>query len=491
MHKSKLRDIQRLARAGNTDRAWQLFVSCGLSGAIDNADALSLKGRLIKDRALKADGPRRSTLLREAQSAYLQAAALRPATYPLINAATIALIAGRRDEAQRAAMEILSMLDSGAHEPETEYWLMATGAEALLLLGKVSEARQALTRAVRAAPAAWEDHASTLRHFRIILDTLKESAEWLDTLRPPPSLHYSGIIELGSNQSFVQQALEAEVGKMQPGFGFGALAAGADIITAEIIIRSGAELHVVLPASIDSFRQISVVPYGLEWAKRFDRLLKDAAVIETLPELDQVSQAGVVLASQMAMGLAICRSRTLESKACALRVVAQETEHHFSGTLDASWSANDLAIQRVAVGRAPTQGQPLPLFRVQASLAVPANASLDSLVEAGGMVADAQYEFSMISFADPAAAVRAASGFAQTTNMPVGADYFVFNPEVAEARKSTHSRLIARSAPPGGVLMSRQMALTLALEAPDLNWESFGSIGTVHGEVSVSILNKR
>ncbi len=165
MNLATLASIRRLARAGDTEHAWHMFGQAGLAAEGADADIISLRGRLLKDRALKASGAERSTLLGEARDAYLQAASIRPATYPLINAATIELLGGAPDRAAALAEHILRMLDSGAHEAETAYWLGATRAEAHLLTGRIEAAVTALAEAVQQAPAAWEDHASTLRHF--------------------------------------------------------------------------------------------------------------------------------------------------------------------------------------------------------------------------------------------------------------------------------------------------------------------------------------
>ena len=99
--------------------------------------------------------------LRGAESA----AALQPATYPLINAATLSLLSGDRAQAAEIAREVLARIAAEPEEPETPYYRAATEAEALLLLGRREEARAALAAAVAAAPHAWEDHGSTLRQF--------------------------------------------------------------------------------------------------------------------------------------------------------------------------------------------------------------------------------------------------------------------------------------------------------------------------------------
>ncbi|MET0273023.1 MAG: hypothetical protein ABW360_08540, partial [Phenylobacterium sp.] len=60
------------ARAGALDHAWRLFVETGLEGA-DEPAALSVKGRLLKDRARAAEGVARRDLYRQAAAAYLRA----------------------------------------------------------------------------------------------------------------------------------------------------------------------------------------------------------------------------------------------------------------------------------------------------------------------------------------------------------------------------------------------------------------------------------
>ncbi|RVT90230.1 TRAFs-binding domain-containing protein [Sphingomonas crocodyli] len=488
---STLRTVQHLARTGDTEQAWRLFESSGIAQVVDNADVLSVKGRLTKDRALKALGEERATLFGEARSAYLSAAALRPATYPLINAATIALFAGHRAEAEQTAGQILEMLESGAHEPETDYWLKATRAEAYLLQGRVDDAREALAQAIRAAPSAWEDHASTLRQFRLILDWLKAPSDWLDALRPPPSLHFSGIIHLPSDRDGVEREIEASLAELAPGFGFGALAAGADIITAETLVRAGGELHIVLPAPIDVFRRDSVGVFGSPWIARFDRLLDEAATVEVGPDIDDVSEAGIFLADQMAMGLAIRHARILETRTCALRVGTVTSDRNAARQLDAAWEAQGLPIHRLDISRSTTNRDTIPALANSAFLAVTSQAAADALVGAGGVIVDQREQPIVVRFLDPVNAVRAAWDVAADHNVAIAIDYVVFDPSSAYQDHHDRIRLIARAAPSGRVLLSRAMALVLTLQTSEFGNENFGEIATAHGDIALHILTMR
>lgn len=491
MSVSTLRAVQRLARSGDTERAWQLFSASGLAADTGDADALSLKGRLVKDRALKTAGDERNALLDSAHAAYLAAAALRPATYPLINAATIALLGGNRAEARRTAERILTMLDSGAHEPETDYWLKATRAEAYLLLDRHDAARAAFADAVSAAPAAWEDHASTLRHFRLIHDEIGAAAAWLDAFRPPSTLHFSGIIHLDRHAAASRPAIEAAIAEIAPGFAFGALAAGADIVAAEILIERGAELHVVLPASVAAFRRDSVAPFGPDWCERFDALLDAAALIETVGELDQVSEAGIAMADQMAMGLAIRQARILESRAEALRIGQSQAGRDAARRRDEAWKLHGLPIRLVDVARGVGDGATLPPLARQAMLAMPAPGAVDACVAEGGAIQNQRGGCVTVTFDDPVAAARAALATAGRDSVPIGLDYTAFDPDQDGPDRFDLACVIAGAAVPGQIFVSRPMGLALTLLAPAYACENFGEIATAHGDVALSILKPR
>ncbi len=313
-------DVFSLVRAGAVEAARQAFHAAGLDQRLDDPAALTLQGRLLKESASLATGAERTTLLAAAADCYKAAARLEPATYPLINAATLSLLGGAGARAAQLATETLALLDSGAHEPDTRYWLGATRAEALLLLGREVEARAALREAIAGTPRAWEDHAVTLRQFRLILAEQGRSSAWLDACRPPAPVHYAGPIGLAGDAR-LEAGIEAAIGQAGPGIAVGALAAGFDIIAAELLVRRGAELHVVLPAPPELFVKTSVVPAGEAWRSRFDALLAGAASVDILDLPAGLSAGAAVLAEEMALGCAIRSARLLDVDAVLLRHV--------------------------------------------------------------------------------------------------------------------------------------------------------------------------
>src|SRR5829696_8669981 len=224
------------ARAGASQFAWERFVAAGYDRMTDDPAALGVRGRLLKDRALAGEGAERRRLFGEAAAAYRGAAALSGATYPLINAASLSLLSGEDGQARALARQVLDRIDADPGEPETPYYRAATRAEALLLLDRDGEARAAFDEAVALAPRAWEDHASTLRQFALILAAQGRDSAWLDTHRPPRSLHFGGHMSFDAKvvrREHLDEKIAAVLEEEKVGFAYGALAAGADIIIAE------------------------------------------------------------------------------------------------------------------------------------------------------------------------------------------------------------------------------------------------------------------
>lgn len=317
--------IVAYARAGALDYAWTQFVSSGLDKMEDSPAALSVKGRLLKDLAQRADGPDRHRLVLLAADAYAAAADLQEDVYPLINAATLSLLGRQPSRSQALSEAVLERIENGTDRSETPYYREATRAEALLLIGREPEARTALARAIDLMPRAWEDHASTLRQFALILAEQGKDAAWLDPLRPPRSMHFAGHMAVaaeGTGHDKVRAEVEALLEREKVGFGYGALAAGADLIVAEALIARGAELHVLLPGGADSFRAHSVEPFGEAWPSRFKAALDQAETVQAIPPLDApLTVLAIGLANEIAMGAALMNAKRLATEAIQLLVV--------------------------------------------------------------------------------------------------------------------------------------------------------------------------
>jgi hypothetical protein len=375
------------ARAGSLDRAWAMFTAAGYDTSEDPA-ALALQGRLLKDRARASSGEGLG-LYAAAADSYARSAVLSGATYPLINAATLSLLAGNVAGSRQLAVDVLEHIDRHPDEPETPYYRAATRAEALLLLGRTDEARSCLVKAVALAPRAWEDHASTLRQFALILDALAQPADWLDGLRPPGSVHFGGHMSFraGAAPAALINGISEVLRRERVGFGFGALAAGADILIAEALLARDAELHLVLSGGIEAFAARSVEPFGPDWRRRYDAVLDQAETVRVVAPLGrQPDQVTLAFADQIAMGAALRNARQLASQAQQLLIVGDEDDRA-SDRARALWLAGDAARRQhiLIAAREPVARSEAPLasdgLRSLATLAIRVAAGGDEAIE--------------------------------------------------------------------------------------------------------------
>jgi len=366
------------ARAGALEQAWAMFRASRFDSTEDAAAVISVHGRLLKDSALAAGGAERRALYLKSADAYEKAADIAGARYPLINAATLSLLGGRPDKARKLARQVLERSRRGAAEPDTPYWRAATEAEALLLLGEIEKAKTQFAAAIARAPQAYEDHASTLRQFGLILDALHEDKTWLDAHRPPKSAHFAGHMALASGGGKVKREIADIIRAERIGYGYGALAAGADIVIAEALLQAGAELNLILPAPVAQFRKASVARFGAGWARRFDAVLKNKKKVSVRALAcggDPLNPLAIRLATEIAMGGAVMNAAKLMSEAVQLLILDSPAKSASASAAAGSVWRNGGRRQHVipaarARNRAPVKPQKTSRTRLAALLRI-------------------------------------------------------------------------------------------------------------------------
>lgn len=315
-------EVLSLARMGDTSHAWELYDTYDL-GTIESADALSLKARLLKDNALNEEQPQPAAL-REAAEAYRQAFAATGSAFPLVNAATLACAAGDRKLSRSLAETVLHILQSAAEEG---YWPWITKAEAYFVLGREDEAVHAARAALAQEDASLGARSSTIKQFERLMPLISAEGdlpeEMLGHLRPPPVIHYCGhMFSDGADfEARLAFDVQATLTKLRVQIGYGALAAGSDIILAEQLMNCGAELNVVLPFSIDEFKKVSVAPAGPSWIGRFDRCCTGAASVTIVSNMAYVNDPRQIgYGGEVAMGMTVLRSSHLGGRAHQLAI---------------------------------------------------------------------------------------------------------------------------------------------------------------------------
>ena len=284
------RAVLALARAGSLDFAWAEYRRYGLDKITAHQDAkllediMGLGARLLKDLFLTSSGKAARDYALQSSEAYETAFKLTGGYYSGINAATMGLMGGI-DAAMIAsrAQDIMRKLPALTElDKETLYFIEATRAEALLLIGQTYKARNVLRGAIRHDPQNYAAHASTLRQFKMILEKRGEDLDWLSIFEPPKPAHFAGHLfkigpatKIGSLSAAAQDKLKIDISDAiqlnDIGFGYGSLAAGSDIVIAEVLLDEGCALHITLPVQPEVFLTHSVEPFGQDWAARFKR----------------------------------------------------------------------------------------------------------------------------------------------------------------------------------------------------------------------------
>ncbi|MBV9554170.1 MAG: adenylate/guanylate cyclase domain-containing protein [Alphaproteobacteria bacterium] len=334
----KHRAVVCLASTRATGQASELFTRLGLGSqeAIPpelRLEVACLEARLRKDTALASQGPARRRGLTEAAALYdacyrREAALANPeAYYPGVNAATLWLLAGRREVAATIARAVLKSLERA--ERDGGYFELVSAAEAHLVLGESERARGLMQRARReisgTADADYRGLASTVRQLTLVVDANRLDPALLAALAPPRVLHYTGHIIAppgtpgrfpADQETRVRGEIEAMLDAGDFGFAYGSLAAGADILFAEAVLARGASLHVVLPFDRREFIAESVRRSGRGWVQRFRACLNGATSVRYATRDRYLGDDQLfTYCSQMAMGLALLRARFLATEA--------------------------------------------------------------------------------------------------------------------------------------------------------------------------------
>jgi hypothetical protein len=356
--------VLALARMGDTERAMDLFEAHGLARSPDPHER-AVGARLLKDRALAAPPGERQPALERAFAAYHAIYAESGDSFPGINAATLALLAGRETQAHALAEALLA---DGAVAGSGNYYMAVTKAEALLILGRIGEAAAALgTGPVRASL----DHgarASAARQLSMIaghlgLDEAARAALAVP-LAPPRVMHFCGHMFAADAavEARLRGEIDAVLAEENVGFAYGALACGGDLLIAEAALERGAALHVVLPFDREDFLAQSVRPGGEGWEARLHACLDRAASVVQASEMEffgDPRQYGY--GSRMAMGMARLRAAHLGGEAVQVALWDGAPSHGPAGT------GCDVAAWREPGGRC----RPIPIGAVDRKLVRP------------------------------------------------------------------------------------------------------------------------
>ncbi len=351
--------VLALARMGDSQAALAEAERYRLADRLDE-DSAALCARILKDIAFAAPAAERRPLFERARLAYLDVYRRSGGYFSGINAASLALLAGHPAEAARLAEAILAHPEVVA---PVHYFAAASAAEALLLLGRNDAAAAMLVDALALPGADMAARASTIRQFDALGVALGRIAAVTAVTRAaqlPPVICFTGHIFAADDPE--EPALAARIaaaldttGAM---IGYGALAAGADILVGEALLARGAELNVILPFERAAFVAQSVLPAGASWLPRFDALLARATSVTYAMDGPYVGDPNQFqYGNEIAMGSAALRASHLATKALLLAVWNAASAGGAGGTAEvvADWQAGGRPVHIIPPG--PIDGQ--------------------------------------------------------------------------------------------------------------------------------------
>lgn len=411
----KHRAALALARTGALDEALALFDSFQLAKNAADEDILCLGPRLRRDLAFRAAAPD-AALLKKAGEDYEAVYTKTGGYYPGVSAAAAFAMASEGPRAKKIAAKVAkeceAMLD-GVDEDEPSYYPRATLGEALLIAGDRASAERAFIAARGADDFTPGKAATTRKQLHRLSSALKIDDAWIDRVLPQRgTLYFSGPLaeERGLDEKALAGAIDDFLSSHDIASAFGALAAGADIVIAERLLKAGVALNIQLPLPPDDFMARSVTQYGTGWRDRFIACLERAQTIDW-NRTAKSGRAAYQLGARLSMGRAIDQARALDAGAHGFFATRSGPEDgaSVSGDNAAHWRGLGRPLKMVTVDwpRPPAPKGAEGAGECFAALTLAGDAA-DFVFERAAFRIDGEGKTTITGYREPAAAVAAA-----------------------------------------------------------------------------------
>ncbi len=324
-----------LARSGATVAANSLLLQLVQSGQQDE-ETLGLLARTHKDLWLQATDPKlQNHHLRLAAERYLQAYQLTGSIWTGINAATLARVMGRANQAHALANTVRThcLQKLQASSDRQDYWLLATLGEAALILDDWSEAEAFYGEAIALGQGRFGDLSSSRRNALMLAPYLSGDVQRIQRwFQMPRVVVFCGhMIDRPDRfpprfppylESVVYHAIRDRLQQLDVRLGYASAACGADILFLEALRDLQGELHIVLPSDRDRFIQdsVNIIPEA-HWQQRFDQLIQQATeVIIASGQAHQADGVAYEYSNRLLHGLAKMRAEQLGTDLIPLAV---------------------------------------------------------------------------------------------------------------------------------------------------------------------------
>ncbi|MCA1567392.1 MAG: adenylate/guanylate cyclase domain-containing protein [Acidobacteria bacterium] len=258
----RLRQLQAhaLTRLGATARANALLRALYDEGPRDE-ETVGMLARTHKDLWQQAADPaERERQLQLSYKFYEEAYRLSGGYWTGINAATVALLSGRRDDAHALAAEVRELCLAELRRTEEtggdRYWTLATLGEAALVSEDWPEAARRYDEAVTDAPRQLGELTSTRRNARLIIEYLGGDPAFVERHLPVPKV----VVFAGRDacdwqappetEAAVRQVIFERLNEIGAGVGYTVVPTPYDAAFLEAMLEAGGEAHAVLPCQL-------------------------------------------------------------------------------------------------------------------------------------------------------------------------------------------------------------------------------------------------
>lgn len=291
----------------------------------EDEETAGILGGVYKELFKITENPKYAFLSRDI---YLKNFNITNSYYTGINAASMSVIGGAARAGREIALRIIESLDNDT----TEFWEIATLGEAYLLSRDYETAYQFYNKARDIASNKWGWILSVYNQVNLLNHFIRIPQNIRDLYQSPGIVAFVGHMvdhPDRENPRFpayieddIKRSIKADIQSLNARIGFCSLACGSDIIFAEAMLETGAELHVFLPFKISDFMELSVKFANADWEQRFNRIIDHTSIKYITKDPYGGNDMLFNILGRVIFGSTFIKGKTLRTKPSLLTVLS-------------------------------------------------------------------------------------------------------------------------------------------------------------------------
>ena len=288
-----------MSKLGMIDQSISLLEGIDSLEVDIDSELLALLGSFYKRKWLElteSDPAYAESALVSSFNNYMKSRELGGDFWCTVNAASLALILGKRELSIELADEVITQCwdEYNKHGTASEFWVPASMGEAYLIKKDYKSAARWYKGARSHLGSSIGQIKTTRTNAKMLLELLETDAdiveEILECIRKPRIAIFAGhridrprrthprFPEHISNK--MKKRLKKKLIELKLDIGIASAADGADILFNECLQETGKRTHVILPSPIEHFRTKIFESEKENWVERFDRIIQHSDRVE-------------------------------------------------------------------------------------------------------------------------------------------------------------------------------------------------------------------